>query len=153
MSLAHKAARGALWTVISSMGGRAIGVIGTLVLTRFLAPEVIGEVSDAAILCMTANWITIWGFGQYTVVKGRGADAREVTWHATFMYVVLGILSIGLVALLGGRLTSLMNAPLAAAFVPGMALSVFIRRMGAMPERILTQQMNFRPSGMALALG
>lgn len=153
MSLAHKAARGALWTVISSMGGRAVGVLGTLVITRFLTPDVIGEVSDAAILCMTANWITIWGFGQYTVVKGRGADAREVTWHATFMYITLGILSIGLVALFGGRLTALMNAPMAAAFVPGMALSVFIRRLGAMPERMLTQQMNFRPSGLALALG
>lgn len=63
MSLAHKAARGALWTVISSMGGRAVGVLGTLVMTRFLAPEVIGEVSDATIICMTANWLTIWGFG------------------------------------------------------------------------------------------
>lgn len=153
MSLAHKAARGALWTVISSMGGRAVGVVGTLVLTRFLAPEVIGEVSDAAILAMTANWITIWGFGQYTIVKGRGDDAREVRWHATFMYLVLGVVSIGLVALFGGQLTAFMNAPLAAAFVPGMALSVFIRRLAAMPERILTQQMNFRPSGLALALG
>jgi len=135
------------------MGGRAVGVVGTLILTRFLAPDVIGEVSDAAILAMTANWITIWGFGQYTVVKGRGDDAREVTWHATFMYLVLGVLSIGLVALFGGKLTAFMNAPLAAAFVPGMALSVFIRRLAAMPERILTQQMNFRPSGLALALG
>lgn len=153
MSLAHKAARGALWTVISSMGGRAVGVIGTLVITRFLAPDVIGEVSDAAILCMTANWITIWGFGQYTVVKARGENAREVTWHATLFYFVLGVISIGLVALLGGRLTPLLDAPKAAEFVPGMALAIFIRRLGAMPERMLTQQMNFRPSGMALALG
>jgi lipopolysaccharide exporter len=153
MSLAHKAARGALWTVISSMGGRAVGVLGTLVITRFLAPEVIGEVSDAAILCLTANWITIWGFGQYTVVRGRGEDRAEVTWHATVAYFVLGVFSIGLVALLGGPLTRWFGAVDAAQFVPLMALSVFIRRMGAMPERILTQQMNFRPSGMALALG
>ena len=60
MSLAHKAARGALWTVASSIGGRAGGVIGTLVMTRFLHPEVIGEVSDAAILSMTASWLTIF---------------------------------------------------------------------------------------------
>ena len=153
MSLAHKAARGALWTVASSIGGRAVGVVGTLVMTRFLATQVIGEISDATILCMTANWLTIWGFGQYTIVKGRGADQAEVTWHATFFYIVLGILSIGGVALLGGRLAPLLDAPHAAVYIPGMALSVFIRRLGAMPERILTQQMNFRPSGMALALG
>jgi PST family polysaccharide transporter len=153
MSLAHKAARGALWTVISSMGGRAVGVLGTLVITRFLAPEEIGEVSDAAILCMTANWITVWGFGQYTVVRGRGDQKAEVTWHATFAYLLLGVLSIGGVALFGGGLTALFGAAHAARYVPLMALAVFIRRLGAMPERILTQQMNFRPSGLAMALG
>ena len=130
-----------------------VGVLGTLVITRFLKPDVIGEISDATILCMTANWITIWGFGQYSVVKGRGAEAAEVTWHATVFYIVLGVISIGAVALFGGRLTPFLDAPHAAVYVPGMALSVFIRRLGAMPERILVQQMNFRPSGMALALG
>jgi lipopolysaccharide exporter len=153
MSLAHKAARGALWTVISSIGGRAVGVFGTLIMTRFLDPDAIGEVSDAAILCWTASWLTIWGFGQYTIVKGRGADRAEVTWHATVFYFVLGAISLGLVVLFGSRLTPLLNAPHASAYIPGMALAIFIRRIGAMPERMLTQQMNFRPSGMALAVG
>jgi len=153
MSLAHKAARGALWTVISSMGGRAVGVIGTLVMTRFLHPDQIGEVSVATILAMTANWLTIWGFGQYAVVKGRGADAAEVTWHATLFYAVLGAVSLGLVALLGGRLTPFLNAPAAARYVPWMALALYIRRLAAMPERVLTRQMKFRASGMALVAG
>lgn len=153
MSLAHKAARGALWTVLSSMGGRAVGVLGTLVMTRFLAPEVIGEVADATILVMTANWLTIWGFGQYTVVKGRGEHAAEVRWHATLFYVVLGILSLGSIAVLGGHLTPYFGAPDAARYVPGMALALFIRRVGAMPERVLTQNMKFRASGLSLALG
>src|SRR5258706_15590686 len=116
MSLARNAARGALWTVISSMGGRVIGVIGTLVMTRFLHPDQIGEVSDATIIVMTANWITIWGFGQYAVVRGRGPDAVEVTWHATVAYVVLGAISLGLVALFGGRLAPFFDAPRAAAY-------------------------------------
>ena len=153
MSLAQKAARGALWTVVSSMGGRAVGVLGTLVMTRFLHPDAIGEVSDATIVAMTANWLTIWGFGQYAVVRGRGADAVEVTWHATVAYMVLGTFSLGLVALLGGRIAPLLDAPHAAVYVPGMALAVWIRRLGAMPERILTRQMKFRASGMALAFG
>ncbi len=153
MSLAHKAARGALWTVISSMGGRGIGVFGTLVMTRFLHPEQIGEVSDATIIVMTANWLTIWGFGQYAVVKGRGKDAVEVTWHATVAYIVLGVFSLGLVALLGGRLAPFFDAPRAAAYVPGMALAIFLRRLTAMPERVLTRQMKFRASGMAGVLG
>lgn len=153
MSLAHRAARGALWTVLSSMGGRAVGVLGTLVMTRFLAPDTIGEVADATILVMTANWLTIWGFGQYTVVKGRGDVTTEVRWHATLAYVVLGVLSLGAFAVLGGAIVPAFGAPDAARYVPGMALAIFIRRLGAMPERVLTQQMNFRASGLSLALG
>jgi lipopolysaccharide exporter len=153
MSLARKAARGAIWTVASSMAGRAVGVVGTLVMTRFLAPDVIGEVADATIVCMTASWITIWGWGQYSVVKGRGEAAAEVTWHATVAYFVLGALSLGLATLFGGELTALINAPLAAQYVPGIALSIFIRRLGAIPERILTRQMKFRAPGLALVVG
>ncbi|MBC7976212.1 MAG: oligosaccharide flippase family protein, partial [Myxococcales bacterium] len=135
------------------MGGRGIGVFGTLVMTRFLHPAQIGEVSDATIIVMTANWLTIWGFGQYAVVKGRGKDAVEVTWHATVAYIVLGVLSLGLVALLGGQLAPFFDAPRAAAYVPGMALAIFLRRLTAMPERVLTRQMKFRASGMAGVLG
>jgi lipopolysaccharide exporter len=153
MSLAHKAARGALWTVMSSIGGRAIGVIGTLVMTRFLHPEQIGEVSDATIIAMTANWLTVWGFGQYSVVKGRGDAAVEVTWHATVAYAVLGTISLGLIALFGGRITPFLDAPDAAAYVPAMALAFYIRRFTAMPERVLTRQMQFRASGMAAVSG
>jgi PST family polysaccharide transporter len=152
-SLAARAARGALWTVVSSIGGRAVGVLGTLAMTRFLHPAQIGEVSDATIIAMTANWVTIWGFGQYAVVKGHGADAREVTWHATVAYVVLGAISLGLVALFGGRLTPFLDAPHAAAYVPGMALALYLRRIAAMPERVLTRQMQFRASGMSSAGG
>jgi lipopolysaccharide exporter len=153
MSLAQKAARGALWTVISSMGGRAVGVIGTLVMTRFLDPKAIGEVADAVVLVMSANWITIWGFGQYAVVKGRGDAAAEVTFHATVFYLVLGALSLGLMAIFGGHLVASLGAPDAAPYIPWLALAFYIQRIKAVPERVLTRQMNFRPSGLALMLG
>ena len=153
MSFEHKAARGALWTVTSSIAGRAVGVLGTLAMTRFLHPDVIGEVSDAMILCLSASWLTIWGFGQYTVVRGHGADEREVIWHATFLYCGLGAVSLGLVAAFGGRLAPHLGAPHAAVYVPLLALAVFIRRLGIMPERVLTKRMQFRASGIAMAVG
>ncbi|MBA3502492.1 MAG: oligosaccharide flippase family protein, partial [Deltaproteobacteria bacterium] len=135
------------------MGARAIGVAGTLAMTRYLHPKQIGEVSDAVIVAMTANWATIWGFGQYTVIKGRGDDAAEVTWHATVAYMTLGALSLGLVALFGGELMPFFDAPRAAAYIPLLALALFIRRIGAIPERVLQRQMKFRAAGMALFAG
>lgn len=151
--LAHQATRGAIWTVLTSMGGRSIGVIGTLVMTRFLHPAQIGEVSDAVIIAMTANWISIWGFGQYAVVKGRGADAAEVTWHATVAYMTVGAVALGLVALFGGRLLPFFGAPHAAAYVAPMALALYIRRLGAIPERVLSRELRFRAAGVATIAG
>ncbi|HEX3760604.1 MAG TPA: oligosaccharide flippase family protein [Kofleriaceae bacterium] len=142
-----------MWTMVASMAGRAVGALGTLVITRFLEPQVIGEVTDATIVCMSASWIAIWGVGQYTVVKGRGDATAEVRWHATLAYLGLGAVSLGLVGLVGGRFTPLLDAPHAAVYVPGMALAIFIRRLGAIPERVLTMQLEFRASGLALALG
>lgn len=153
MSLAHKAARGALWTIISSMGGRAIGVVGTLLMTHLLHPKQIGEVSDATIIAMTANWLSIWGFGQYAVVKGRGPDAAEVTFHATVAYLVLGVVSLGLMSLFGDHVAPFFDAPAAGAYIPGMCLSMYIRRIGAIPERVLSRQLNFRAVGIAAMAG
>src|ERR1041385_5959012 len=101
MSLAQKAARGALWTIVSSMGGRAVGLVGTVLITRFLDADEMGEVADATIVAMLANWVSIWGFGQYAVVKGRGPEADEATWHATLAYIAVGAVALGLMAVFG----------------------------------------------------
>ena len=153
MSLAHKAARGAVWAIMTSIGGRIIGVLGTLVMTRFLDPDIIGEVSDAAILCFTMGWLTNWGFGQYAVIKGRGDDAAEVTWHAVVAYLGLGFVGLSAIAAFGGHLTPLLHAPHAAVYVPGMALAIFIRRIAFIPERVLLRQMQFGASGLSMFLG
>lgn len=154
MSLAQKAARGALWTIATSIGGRIIGVLGTLIMTRFLAPEAIGEVSVATIIAMTANWASIWGFGPYAIVKSqKPEDAPEVMWHCTVAYMVLGVIGLGGVALFGGPLTALFDAPTAARFVPGAALAIFIRRFSSVAERALVREMRFREIGIAQAVG
>lgn len=152
-SLTQRVARGALWTILGSIGGRAIGVLGTLVITRFLHPDEIGEVSVAVIIALTANIASIWGFGQYAVVFGRGADAAEVTWHATVAYMGIGAVALGLIALFGGQLTPFLDAPAAAGYVAPMALAFYIRRLGAIPERVLARQLQFRPASVASFAG
>ncbi len=153
MSLAQKAARGALWAIVTSIGGRIIGVLGTLVMTRFIEPDVVGEVSDASILCLTTSWLTTWGFGQYAVLKGRGAEKDEVTFHALVAYLGLGFFGLGLLFLFGGRLLPLFAAPHAAVYLPGLVIAMVIRRFAMMPERVLLREMKFRASGLGLFFG
>jgi PST family polysaccharide transporter len=153
MATAEQAARGAAWMIVTSLGARMVGVAGTLVIARFLDPEVIGEISVASILSFTIGWFTTWGFGSYAVVYGRGDAAREVTWHATVAYLALGVVGLAIALLIADPVTAWLNAPMAARFVPGMALAVFIKRLGAVPERVLTRQMKFRYVGLAAAIG
>jgi PST family polysaccharide transporter len=41
VSLVRDTVRGALWTISSGIGSRAIGLIGTLIITRFVAPNTV----------------------------------------------------------------------------------------------------------------
>lgn len=152
MSLATKAARGAVWTILTSIGGRALGVIGTLVITRFLDPDVVGEVGAAMIIVMTVNWLTTIGFGQYVIVRGRTDPGPEVVWHAQVANTVLGILGLGGVALLAGPAAGLVNSQQVAMYIPGMAIAIGIRRLSAIPEKLLVRSMHFRAIGVASTL-
>jgi len=42
-----KAVRGAAWNMVTGVGSRVVGMIGTLLLTRFIAPGEMGEVYAA----------------------------------------------------------------------------------------------------------
>lgn len=145
-SLASRAVRGALWTIGSSIGARGIGVIGTLVLTHLLVPEVIGEVMVASVLALTASQLSVIGFGQYVIAKPN--CGREVVFHASFYHLLFGVVAIGAVVLVGPWLEPVFSSPHLMDYLPGLALAVAITRIGFMPERILARDMRFAVIGV-----
>lgn len=153
MSLAGRAARGAIWTILSSIGGRAIGVLGTLIITRYLDPDAVGDVGTAMILVMTVNWLTTLGLGQYVIVRGRNAEAGEVIWHASVASLVLGGTGLGLLALGAWLVRPYLAAPQIAEFIPILALAIGLRRLSAVPEKLLVQRMQFRAIAATQTLG
>jgi lipopolysaccharide exporter len=130
-----------LWTISSGMGSRAIGLAGTLVITRFVAPTEYGEVMVAAVLGMTANQFSIIGWGQYLV--SRPDASRSMAFHVTSFHVCLGVLALGLLLLSGPWLGPLLDAPRMARYLPGVALSILFDRFGFVPERILVRDLRF----------
>jgi len=133
--------RGALWTISSGMGSRAIGLVGTLVVTRFITPADYGEVSVAAVLVMTANQLSTIGFGQYLVAT---PDApRSVAFHVTAFHVLLGVVALGLLLAFGGLLGPALDAPRMTRFLPGLVLSGLFDRVAFVPERILVRDLRF----------
>ena len=151
MSVGKRAARGAIWNVGAGIGTRVVGLIGSLVMTRLLAPDVVGEVYSALVIAQTANWVSSWGFNQYMVVHGPKGD--EQTFHAAVVNLTFGFVGLCAIAGTGAWFAPLFHAPHLASYLPGLTLAILIRRIGAVPDKVLAREMRFRELAIANSLG
>ncbi len=151
MTLRRDTVRSALWTISSGVGSRGIGLIGTLVITRFVAPAEYGEVAVAAVLAMTANQLSTLGFGQYLVAVHDAG--RSVAFHVTVMHVALGVLALLGLLELGPYLAGPLDAVGMTRFLPGFVLAAFFDRVAFVPERILARDMRFGFLGLSRTAG
>ena len=88
MSHEMKVAHSVSWNIFTGLGSRAIGLLGTLLLTRFIAPDEYGQISTAAITVMTASFLANLQCGQYIIMKGYKESG--VAFHAAVCHVCLG---------------------------------------------------------------
>ncbi|MCG8417638.1 MAG: oligosaccharide flippase family protein [Proteobacteria bacterium] len=150
MSLARKTFIAASWNVGANAGARLIGVIGTLVITRFLDPNVMAEVTAASILIMSASLTTSFGLGKYYIVSPK---SPEVAFHMTALSLFFASIAFASVFLLAEFLSDLFRVPTMTQYVPGMLLVGVMKRIGALPEQVLVKDLRFRRVGVATALG
>ena len=151
-ALKQRAVRGAIWTIGTSVGSRAIGLVGTLLLTRYLSPEVYGEVSLAALIVQTAQVFSNCGLSQYIVSKPK--EGRAATFHATFFFLVLGALALALTwpftYFAGPWLFHTRNL---LTFLPWLLVAGILERVAIIQDRILVRDMRFRSVGIQRSLG
>jgi PST family polysaccharide transporter len=133
------------------MGSRAIGLVGTLIITRFIAPAEYGEVMVAAVLGMTANQLSIIGWGQYLVAHPQAP--RSTVFHVTAFHIGLGVLALAVLLLCGRSLGLLFDAPGMARYLPALSLSVLLDRLAFVPERILVRELRFGRLSIARTAG
>ena len=142
MSLATKTLIGALWSVGTRLGARVVGLVGTLVITRFLAPDIMGEVAVAVVTVKTARELTEVAFGQYVVVKTK--DDPGAVYHALFYSVVTVLVTGAILILLADVAGRAFGAPDMGQYVPGMVLSICIGRVARIPESIALRDLRFK---------
>ena len=145
-----RAFSGALWTITTSIVSRAAGLIGTLILTRYLAPEIYGDVAVAVALVLTANQLSTLGVGQYVVAHPEAG--RAVTFAATLTHVALGALALGALVLLRDRVGALLGAPGTTVLLPVLAVAAMLDRIAYVPERVLQRDLRFRVVALARML-
>jgi PST family polysaccharide transporter len=147
----RKAVLGAAWTIATGVGSRALGLVGSLAVTYFVARSELGEVSDAAVAVLLANQFSSLGVGQYYVA--RPTAGRDVAWHATLVHVALGLLALAGILLLTHPLGVWMKAPALGRYLPGLALAALLDRVSYMPERVLARAMRFRIVSVCRTVG
>jgi PST family polysaccharide transporter len=138
MSIGRQAAHGVAWYMALGVSTRVIGLIGSLVLARFIAPDDYGPVISAQIIVQTANALTSFAFGQYLIAKRA---PPHVAIQAAVIHVSLGVAALIAVYSLRGVLGS----PAMAQYVLGYAVAfLIIDRIKNVPERLLMRALRFR---------
>jgi PST family polysaccharide transporter len=137
-----RAARGVAWMLPTSLGARGVGLVGTLVLARYLAPAEYGEVSAASIVAVTAHTISAFGVGIYLVANRE--LSREQSFHATCWFIAMGGIALTAVWALAGPLGRWCDAPNLERFLPIFLVSTLLDRVSFLPERMLIRKLRFR---------
>src|SRR5690349_994383 len=74
VSIAGKAVSGAAWNLVAGVGSRVVALVGTLILTRFVAPNEYGEITAATVAIATAMTLTDACVGQSILARRVGPD-------------------------------------------------------------------------------
>ncbi len=149
-SVGELATRGALWNVGTTFVTRALGLVGTMVLTHFIAPGENGQVSAAFICVASAAGFSHLRFGTYVIAKKAPA---ATVFNANVIHLVTGFIALCVVVALRNRLGAIFHAPDVGRFIPGFALAAMIERLGYIPDRTLVRSLQFRPLSIARAVG
>jgi lipopolysaccharide exporter len=146
VSLASKAVLGAIWSISTSVGGRALGLVGTLLLTRFLAPAEYGVVSVAIVLVSTVNVLSSPGFGQYVVANPN--EGPDVVFHATLIHILVGwVILLGMLGV-QEAIAGIFGMPTLVEYLPTLIAAVAVDRIGYLPNRVLARDMRFNVLGL-----
>lgn len=137
-----KFARAVAWNVVTGIGARIVGLVGTLVLARFIAPDEYGEVSVAAVCVVTARQFSTLELGQYLIVKGH--EERDAAFHATVVHLALGLAALVAVFVTRDLFGPMLGAPAMGRFIPGFVLAAAMERVGEVPETLLSRDLRFR---------
>ncbi len=151
MSDKKKIVSGAAWSIGAGLLGRAVGLLGTLLLARHLDPSIVAEVTVATVIAWTGNWISAWGCGQYVMV--RGGEGREAIFSASVFYLIAGTLMIAVLWWSAPWFAAWLSAPRLIEYLPGALIGMAIRRLGAIPDKLLARELRFGRIAVGAALG
>lgn len=140
--LTTRTVRGAAWTLSVGLGSRALGLVGTLLLARFMAPQEYGEVMAAAIVTTTAFGVSTLGVGIYVLTNRELTPSQS--FHATCWFLATGAVALGIVWAGSAPIGRWLDAPRLPQTISVFVAAAWLDRLAFLPERMLIRRLRFR---------
>ena len=141
MSIARQAAHGVAWNMLFGISSRMVQLVGTLILTRIIAPDEYGSVIAASIVVVTAGVFVSFAFGQYLIAKRA---PPEIASQAMVVHIGVGLIAMAVVYELRYPLGEFFGTPVTGRYVPYFAIALTLDRARYIPERLLLRALRFR---------
>ena len=148
-SIEQQAAKGAAWTIGAGLGSRVLGVLSTLLLTHYIAPDDYGAVIIAMVLVVTTASISSFGLSQYLVI--RPDLQKDETFHVSLFHVLGTLTSLTALVYFREPIVRWLDTPSALIYVPGLSVALAMDRLGILPERLMSRRMQFRRIALSRA--
>ncbi len=150
VSLSAKTAAGAAWHLGAGIAVRGIGIVGTLVLTRFLDPAAYGEVLLAAACLITVGRLLALCLPSYVIAH---RSQPEEVFQAALTHVLVSVVGLGAVTLFRRPLAAALGSPGMASYLPALALALVLNQLAAIPAATLARSLRFRVTAAARVAG
>lgn len=150
MSIGKIAARGVAWNMAVGVTSRVLQLVGTVLITRFIAPDEYGAVLAASISVGTFGVVTSFAFGQYLIARKASA---EVAFQAAVLHFGMGVVAIAVAYLARHPLGALLDTPSLSQYILGFGVAHLIDRARYVPERLLMRSLRFRAIALTNGAG
>lgn len=149
-SVAAHAATGVAWNFVTGLSLKALGLGGTLILTRFLAPAEFGDITAAVVVVDTATKFANYNLGTYVVTRRTDAS---VTFQALVYHTGAMATALLMVTLFRHPIADALGTPGISRYIPWFALSMLLLQISRVPEATLYRALRFRTLALTRALG
>jgi lipopolysaccharide exporter len=132
------------------VSARVLQLVGTVLLTRFIAPEAYGAVIAASIAVGSFGVVTSFAFGQYLIAKKA---PPPVAFQAAVLHVGMGVAAMIAAYLARVPLGRLLETPALSQYILGFGVAHLIDRARYVPERLLMRDLRFRAIALTNGVG
>ncbi len=142
MTLSKKTATGVLWNFAEQLGRKGVGIVVTLFLARFLAPEDFGLVAMMALFIAIATSLMESGFKQALI---RLQEASPTDFNTAFYAnIALGLISYSLLFACAPLIAGFYHEPRLIDLIRVAGLSIIINSFQVIQSVMLSRDLNFK---------